>query len=98
MAVVVQVMVEAAASGEKHFPQLHKSHAEFRVQELSSRLPRMLGYAAHGLRAAEDMHPRLKMIYSAEQVRTLISLSRQLRPELRVVCVGCGLHALVFRT
>ncbi len=80
----------------EHFPALHQSHIELRMEQSSSRLPRMAGYRAHALCAPEDMQPLLKMVYSADDVRTLISMSRRMKPELRLVLVGCSLHSLLF--
>ncbi len=94
----LEAVGELAAEGRaESLPELHKSHAEFRAQELSSRLPRMAGYEAHALCSGGDLRPLLEMIYSAQQVETLVSMSRRLHPELRIVLVGCGLHALVFK-
>lgn len=81
---------------QKEF-DLHKSHAEFRAQELNSRLPPLIGYEPHGLAAGEDMQPLLKMIYSASEVNTLASMARPLAEDQYVVFIGSQQHFMVFK-
>lgn len=82
---------------EESFPGLHKSHAEFKLQELWSRLPRLPGYEPHALAAPKDMQPLLQLVYSAEGQDTLVSLGRELTTGCRVVFVGQQRRVMVFR-
>ena len=81
---------------KEKYPALHQSHIELRMEQSASRLPRMAGYQAHTLCVPDDMQPLLKMVYSADEVQILVSMSRRMQPGLHLVLVGCSLHSLLF--
>jgi hypothetical protein len=85
---------EERVQRERTYHDLHKSHAEFKLQEINSRLPRMIGYEPHLLKAPVDMQPLLRMVYSAEGVDALVSMGRILSPDLQVILIGRKRHVL----
>jgi hypothetical protein len=82
--------------GEQRPERLHGSHAELRKQELSSRLPRLVGFRSHALRTPEDLRELLEMIYSAEGAKTLASMGRALSPGVQAVFEGQERHVVTF--
>lgn len=75
---------------------VHKSHAELRVQQLSSKLPRMIGFKEHAFSLPEKLQPLLRMIYSATEVDNLASMGRVLHPGTRLIFVGQKHNILTF--
>ncbi len=82
--------------GEQAPRRLHGSHAELRKQELSSRLPRIVGFRSHALSSAEDLRELLEMIYSAEGAKTLASMGRALSAGVQAVFEGNDRHVVTF--
>ncbi len=77
-----------AADGWRQYTDLSKSHAAFRAEQLSTRLPRVVGYEPHALVVPEDLHPLLEMVYSPDGADALASMGRTLHPNVQLVLIG----------
>lgn len=76
---------------------LNKSHAAFRLQEINTRVPRMVGYAPHQYGTLDDIRPLLEMIYSADGADALSSMGRTLNAAIEITIIGTKQHILAFQ-
>jgi hypothetical protein len=78
------------------FSDLNKSHAAFKVEQLSSRLPQVVGYSPHTLAQMGDLQPLLEMVYSSDDALHLTSMGRLLHSGSQIVIIGKEHHHLTY--